>query len=79
MRAYRLQQPDKSNYAKHLLEHTHSLTQTPEIEIIHICDKKQDLDFLEELEIKRHLIDPQYKVVNEQLNLGSSPLLDCLL
>lgn len=79
LRAYRLQQPDKSHYAKHLLDNKHSLTPNTEPEILHICCRKQELDFLEELEIRRYLADPQYEVVNEQINLGNSPLLNCLL
>ena len=43
-RAYRLHQPDKSNFAKHLLDKGHSLTQHTHPEILHVCGKKQELD-----------------------------------
>ena len=77
--AYRNKNPNRSHYAKHFLESQHKPTSNTRTEVLHVCCKQQELDFLEALEIKKYLNNPEYTILNEQINIGNSPLLDCLI
>ncbi|KAI8425314.1 hypothetical protein MSG28_007086 [Choristoneura fumiferana] len=52
--AYRNEHPDKSNFAKHLLELNHSLSDSDSYEVLHYCGKGFRLDVLECMEIIRY-------------------------
>ena len=79
LRAYRKKKPENSNFAKHLLEQNHKPALNNNIELLHSCENYNKLNFLESLEIKRYQIDPQYTLMNDQLDNLHSPLIDCLL
>lgn len=64
----------ESNYANHLLESNHSFNSA--IYILHTQQKSEKPILLETLEINRHAKDPTYNLVNDQLDLSSSPLLN---
>lgn len=70
---YRHNHPDKSNFAKHLLECSHSLHDNHSFDVLHICGKGLRLSVLEQLEIIRY--KNKGTIVNEQLNVTNSPLL----
>lgn len=71
--AYRNNHPERSNFAKHLLDFNHSLLGSDSYEILHFCGKGLRLDVLEQLEIIRH--NSSGGIINEQVNFASSPLL----
>lgn len=72
--AYRNGHPDKSHFAKHLIDTGHSLCDNNSYNILHVCNKSFRLCVLEQLEIMKHNND-SYTLLNDQTNLVSSPLL----
>jgi hypothetical protein len=74
--SYRHNHPDKSNFAKHLLENNHALSDNHSFNILHVCGKGLRLSVLEQLEINRY--NNRGVIINEQLNVASSPLLRVL-
>ena len=66
--AYRNNHPDRSNFARHLLEENHNMN-IDNITLLHHCQNYMKLNFLEALEIKKYLNDVQYTIVTEQLDL----------
>lgn len=79
LNSYRLKHPERSNFAKHLIENNHNLTTNNKIELLHYCDHYFKLNFLEALEIHRHSHNQNYTIINEQLDTYHSPFLDFLL
>ncbi|CAH2094625.1 unnamed protein product [Euphydryas editha] len=73
--AVRNNQPQKSHFAKHLLDSGHKLSSDHSYKILHTCDKGLRLSMLEQLEIIKHNNNNQFKLLNEQVNVSSSPLL----
>lgn len=54
----------------------HKLTLDHLYKILHTCDKGLCLSMLEQLEIIKHSKNNQFKLLNEQINVSSSPLDD---
>ena len=63
---------NSSNYANHLLESNHTFN--PNFDILHIADKGHKLNNLESLEINK--LRNSNLLLNDQLDLNSSPLLN---
>lgn len=72
--AVRNNHPDKSHFAKHLLETGHELQSDNTYEVLHVCEKGFRLCVLEQLEILKHQ-NNQFSILNDQTNLVTSPLL----
>lgn len=72
--AYRNGYPEKSHFAKHLIDSGHSLRDNNNYNILHVCDKGLRLSVLEQLEIVKNNI-PTNTLLNEQTNIIPSPLL----
>lgn len=66
--------PEKSNVASHLLELNHVYNDN--FEILHTCNKGTRLDLLETLEINRIRKTNPHLLLNSQLELNPSPLLN---
>lgn len=64
--------PEKSHYAKHILETGHTFDD--KYKILHVCNKGKHLDFLETMEINR--LRNTRELLNCQLDLHESPLLN---
>ncbi|XP_045779584.1 uncharacterized protein LOC123877124 [Maniola jurtina] len=73
--AVRNNQPQKSHFAKHLLDSGHKLSSDHSYKILHTCDKGLRLSMFEQLEIIKHNNNNQFKLLNEQVNVSNSPLL----
>ncbi|XP_061725625.1 uncharacterized protein LOC133531428 [Cydia pomonella] len=71
--SYRHNHPEKSNFAKHLIDSGHALPENHSFDILHVCEKGLRLSVLEQLEIIRY--NNRGMILNEQLNVASSPLL----
>ncbi|KAH9629872.1 hypothetical protein HF086_013407 [Spodoptera exigua] len=76
--AYRNGHPDKSHFAKHLIDTGHSLSDNNTYTILHVCDKNFRLCVLEQLEISKHNNNSNFTLLNEQTNLITSPLLSVI-
>ena len=63
---------NSSNYANHLLKSNHTFN--PNFDILHIADKGHKLNNLESLEINK--LRNSNLLLNDQLDLNSSPLLN---
>lgn len=72
MSAVRNERPERSHFAKHLLESGHSLSDGHSYKVLHNCQKGLRLGVLEQLEIIRH---SRGSIFNDQINVSSSPLL----
>lgn len=72
--AHRNGHPDKSHFAKHLIDTGHSLGNNNTYNILHVCNKSFRLCVLEQLEIMKHN-NNNYTLLNDQTNLIPSPLL----
>lgn len=70
---FRHNHPDKSNFAKHLLENDHNLRDGNSFDILHVCGKGLRLSVLEQMEIVRY--KNRGIIINEQLDVTASPLL----
>ena len=76
LNSWRLNKPDSSNVAKHMLTHNHKCT-IDNFEVIHKENKGLRLDILEAMEIQRAITNKE-KLMNEQIDLYKSPLLGFL-
>lgn len=65
-----------SNFNQHLQEQDHKITGVHQPEILHIQNKSQLLNLLEALEINRIAKNSTHIVLNDQVDLSSSPLLN---
>ena len=77
--AYRNGHPEKSHFAKHLIDTGHSLSDSNTYNIIHCSDKGFRLSVLEQLEILKHKHNNTYTLLNDQTNLVQSPLLNIIV
>src|SRR3978361_1296815 len=68
---------NRSNCLFEPITKNHGLTVNNKIKPLHLTTNKSQLNFLEAFEIKKHQKDIQITLMNEQLDLISSPLLDC--
>lgn len=73
--AARHNHPERSHFAKHLLDSGHTLTDNHNLEIIHNCNKGLRLNVLEKLEITRYENNGTVTLLNEQVGSSVSPLL----
>lgn len=71
-RSWRLQKSD-STFADHVLKEGHSYQ--VHTEVLHVANKGRKLSLLEALEINKHLAKNPQLVLNDQLQLSTSPLL----
>lgn len=76
VRAYRNKNPNVSNFAKHLIECGHKISQDLKPKILHVCKKGKKLHFLESLEINKLAKNDEFQILNDQLDLNNSPLLN---
>jgi hypothetical protein len=74
--AYRNNHPEKSHFAKHLIDSGHSIPDNHTFNILHICKKSPKLSVLEQLEITKHNKDNTLTLLNEQVSYTTSPLLN---
>ena len=74
--AFKNKHPDKSHFAKHLIDNNHKLSTNSKLEILHICDHPRKLNYFEALEINKFVNNPNYNLVNEQIDILTSPLLN---
>lgn len=74
MAAYTNNCPERSHFAKHLIESSHSLNNNHTYNILHTCDKGFRMSVLECLEITKHNTQ-NYTLLNEQNTFTRSPLL----
>ena len=74
---WRNQKTEVSNFSDHLLNNNHSFNPKSNIKILHTNSKSKKLNTLENLEIKKSLIN-QENLVNVIINICNSPLLDNL-
>lgn len=65
-----------SNFSQHLIEKDHKISGAHTPEILHLQSKGKLLDLLETLEINRIAKNSTHTVLNDQLDLSSSPLLN---
>lgn len=65
-----------SNFAKHLLESNHILSQNHSLQILHIEEKGPKLNLLEALEINKLNKNARVILLNDQIDLNNSPLLN---
>lgn len=70
--AVRNERPERSHFAKHLLESGHRLGDSHSYEVLHTCQKGLRLGVLEQLEIIRY---SRGNIFNDQINVSTSPLL----
>ncbi|CAK1596620.1 unnamed protein product [Parnassius mnemosyne] len=73
--AYRNCNPDKSHFAKHLLDTGHNLANDHSFKVLHTCNKGLRLCVLEQLEILKSN-NNTVALLNEQTNVTNSPLLN---
>ena len=66
-----------SNVAQHLLDNEHTCNKD-NLSILHCERERPRLTFLESFEIKKAIYNG-YNLMNEQLDLCPSPILDCLI
>ena len=71
--AWRNKKPERSNVAKHLLTHNHTLTDLDSnIKILKLCDKGRSLDAWEELIIFQNKKLNSKILINEQTHFDSN-------
>ena len=68
--------PDKSQFAKHLLQHKHTISDNNQPKLLHTENKGRKLNILEQIEINKRLNRENTNIINEQLHLHNSPILD---
>lgn len=71
--AFRNNKPEKSHFAKHLLDSGHNTGHSHKI--LHICNKGFKLNLLEQLEIIKNT-NQTFELLNEQINVSKSTLLE---
>lgn len=74
--AYRNNHPEKSHFAKHLLDTGHRIPDNHTFSILHTCKKSLKLSVLEQLEIIKYKKDNSLTLLNEQVSFTTSPLLN---
>lgn len=72
--AVRNDRPERSNFARHILDSGHGLSDSHHLEILHCCSKGLKLSVLEQLEILKHK-NGDRRLLNEQLDVTGSSLL----
>lgn len=65
-----------SNFSKHLIESKHILSKNHKPTILHTCSKSKKMSLLEALEINRINNDSSFNLLNDQLDLNHSPILN---
>lgn len=73
MRSFKNKNKIESQFAKHLINKNHSLNDNNRPIALHIHQKGRKLNLLEQLEINNI---PKDNLINEQINIIRSPLLD---
>ena len=67
---------DNSNFSKHLIESNHSVSRDFQPKVLHVCNKGRKLNLLECMEINRFNKHNAVTLLNDQLDLNKSPLLN---
>ena len=65
-----------SNFMQHLIETNHKLTPNHNIKPLHICEKSKKLNLLECLEINKINNTNSSNLLNDQIDINNSPLLN---
>lgn len=73
--AFRNRRPERSHFAKHLLDSGHQIHDSHTYKILHTCEKGRQLNILEQLEIYKNRNNSNVTLLNDQIDLTHSPLI----
>lgn len=68
-----------SNFSKHLIDNNHSLSLNHQLQILHVEEKGMRLNLLEALEINKLNKNANINILNDQMDLNNSPLLNLIV